>query len=222
LEKDKYYHIYNRGINGTMIFKNDENKRYFLRLIKKHLQDNVCILAYCLLNNHFHFVIQVKEDEKLVSQSFSNLFNAYAKAYNKQEGRTGTLFERPFKRKLITDEDYLRNVIVYTHTNPEHHKVIGDFRNFEFSSYSTFLSKNNKPLINIELDEVVSLFEDLENMDFVHGDSLGKQATSLDLSGFENVTGLSNKTNFNNPMKDTFFSYIHQLQDTITAKLAEV
>lgn len=154
LEKDKHYHIYNRGINGITIFKNDENKRYFLRLTQKHIAENVGILAYCLMNNHFHFVIQVKEDEKLVSQSFSNLFNAYAKAFNKQEDRTGTLFERPFKRKLIEDENYLRNVIVYAHTNPERHNVIGDFRNFEFSSYGIFLSKNKKYPLKIEINEV--------------------------------------------------------------------
>ncbi len=99
LERDHFYHIYNRSINGKTLFKTEENMRYFLQLAAKHLMSEMYIPAYCLMRNHFHLVIQVKEDGNKATQAFSNLFNAYAKAYNKQQNRTGSLFEKHFKRK---------------------------------------------------------------------------------------------------------------------------
>lgn len=135
LEKDCYYHIYNSGINSEKIFNNDENKTYFLKLVSKYLLDKVTIFSYCLLDNHFHFLIKVNADFQDTTQSFSNFFNAYAKAFNKSTGRTGSLFEKHFKRKKITNEEYLRNAIIYIHKNPENHKVVSDFSDYNFSSY---------------------------------------------------------------------------------------
>ena len=54
------------------------------------------------------------------SHQFSHLFNAYAQAYNKRNGRTGSLFIHPFKRKLIEDIEYFRNTVTYIHNNPVH------------------------------------------------------------------------------------------------------
>ena len=76
LEKECYYHIYNRGVNGCIIFENDENKNFFLRQLSKYLLDNVAIVAYCLMDNHFHLVVQLKAEQELVTQSFSNFFNS--------------------------------------------------------------------------------------------------------------------------------------------------
>ena len=70
LEQDCYYHIYNRGINGGPIFKSNENKSYFLKLINKYLSNKVSILAYCLMDNHYHMAIQVIEEEQIVTQAF--------------------------------------------------------------------------------------------------------------------------------------------------------
>ncbi len=95
LEKDHYYHIYNRGINGELIFKNDKNKQYFLKLLAKYMSDSLKIFAFCLMDNHFHFVVQVTDQEK-VTQQFSNFFNAYAKALIKC---------------MLVREVYLKNIL---------------------------------------------------------------------------------------------------------------
>jgi REP element-mobilizing transposase RayT len=95
LEKDCYYHIYNRGINGVNIFENEANKVYFLKQFSRYLSDKVSVLAYCLMNNHFHLLIRLDSEEKEVTQAFSNLFNSYAKAFNKQ----------------TEQEVYLRNIL---------------------------------------------------------------------------------------------------------------
>ncbi len=147
LVKGNYYHIYNRGINSETIFQDENNMVYFLKLIEKHLSPKVNILAYCLLNNHFHFVIEVLSEQKEISQAFSNLFNAYTKAYNKQNFRTGALLERPFKRKQIEDETYLKQLILYIHKNPENHKVVSDFKDYKFSSFNAYFL-NSETVIN--------------------------------------------------------------------------
>ena len=169
LEKDCYYHIYNRGINGGLIFKSNENKNYFLKLINKYLSDKVSILAYCLMDNHYHLAIQVLEDEQKVTQSFSNLFNAYAKAFNKMHNRTGSLFEKHFKRIKIGDDNYLRNLIIYVNTNPENHRAIKNYKTFKYSSYNSTISvSGNQDIIPIPKEEVITLFGDVENFEYLH------------------------------------------------------
>jgi len=145
LETEHYYHIFNRGINGCAIFKNDENKRCFLKLVLKHLGNKVSIYAYCLMGNHFHFILKINENAKLVTQALSNLFNAYAKSFNKQQSRTGSLFEKHFKRIKLTNEDYLIQLIIYIHLNPVHHLNI-NFENYNYSSYKSFLSSKETQL----------------------------------------------------------------------------
>ncbi len=217
IEKDHYYHIFNRGINSDVIFQNEDNMSYFLSLIKKHLDKKADVLAYCLMNNHFHLIVRIIEDESLVTQAFSNLFNAYAKAFNKQQNRTGTLFERPYKRIRITDEAYLKNLVIYIHKNPENHQnsenhhVVDHFEDYKFSSYHSYLM-GNVNFISKEKNYILNLFGDIDNFKYVH---------KSDLSGFQNLTGLSNQEK-PKTIKDKFYSYIQTLQDTITSKLEAV
>jgi REP element-mobilizing transposase RayT len=164
LDKDYTYHIYNRGINGETIFLNDENKKYFLHLIDKYLNNKCDVYAYCLMDNHFHILFTVTCENDIVTQGLSNMFNAYAKAFNKSNNRTRSLFEKHFKRIRITDENYLRKLIVYIHLNPKHHFDI-DFTNFKYSSYNSFLTDRETKLIR---NYVLELFGGKENFVFLH------------------------------------------------------
>ncbi len=60
-----YYHIYNRSINRELLFREDENYRFFLRQYKHYLSDHVDTYAYCLMPTHFHFAVRIKEDVAL-------------------------------------------------------------------------------------------------------------------------------------------------------------
>ena len=164
LEKDSFYHIYNRGINGTAIFFNEENKHFFLRQLNKYLKDKISIFAYCLMSNHFHLVIRLNQNEEEVTQAFSNFFNSYVKSVNKENNRTGSLFEKHFKRIKLTDEDYLKQLIVYVHLNPKHHLDI-KFEEYKFSSYESFLSLKETKL---EREEVLNFFDGIDNFIFCH------------------------------------------------------
>lgn len=214
LEKGKYYHIYNRGINSETIFQDENNMSYFLKLVKKYLEPKANILAYCLLKNHFHFSIEVLSETIEINQAFSNLFNAYTKAYNKQNSRTGALLERPFKRKVVKDEYYLKQLTIYIHRNPENHKIVDDFKAYKFSSYEDYFIESD--IIPIDGKKyIINLFDDLENFRILHNDNI---SSSFDFD----FDSSSRPARFEKParsMKDKFFKYIHELQDTITSKL---
>lgn len=167
LKSDQFYHIYNRGNNGENIFLEEKNYSYFLDLIKKHLLPVVEIYAYCLLKNHFHILLKTKieQDENKISQGFSNLFNAYAKAINKAYNKTGSLFQTRFSRNRITSEDYLRSLILYIHLNPKHHGFITDYHDYPHSSYDALISNKRTEL---RRTEVIKLFDDLNNFIYCH------------------------------------------------------
>ncbi len=174
LEPTFFYHFYNRGNNKENIFVEKANHHYFLSLIEKYLIPVADIYAYCLLPNHFHFVIKMKEAEQLpvkiqigktkLSQPFSNLFNAYTKAFNKKYNRTGSLFQKHPKRIKVESDEYLQQLIVYVNTNPTHHEL-GDYETYVFSSYQALIS--NSPTL-IKRKEVIDLFDTVENLKYMH------------------------------------------------------
>lgn len=65
---------------------------------------------------------------------FSHLFNSYAQAFNKRFGRTGSLFQHPFKRKLIEHERYFKHMVLYIHNNPIHHGFCSHASEYPWSS----------------------------------------------------------------------------------------
>jgi REP element-mobilizing transposase RayT len=178
------YHVYNQSVGKEKLFRNEGNYRYFLDLSKKYLVPYFDILSYCLMPNHFHLVIMVKEEEELIqylegkasgaidyplflSRKFSHLFNSYAQAYNKVYHRRGSLFKNRFYRKRINDLDYMRTAIHYVHFNPVVSGLCVKPQDWKWSSFSAFLDMNKSSLVSRE--EVIRCFGDLENFLFVHG-----------------------------------------------------
>jgi len=173
LQYGKYYHIFNRGNNRENIFVEERNYRYFLELYAKHVMPIADTYAYCLLRNHFHFLVRIKtvEEQDLSgllrkpSQHFSNLFNAYAKAFNKAYHRTGALFQRPFGRIEVASDTYFVYLVIYIHQNPQKHGFVEDFRTWPYSSYQALLS--TKPT-RLRRDDVLEWFQGLDHFEDVH------------------------------------------------------
>jgi REP element-mobilizing transposase RayT len=67
IEHEKYYHIYNRGINGEILFREPENYKHFLRLYEKYIDPVAETFAWCLLRNHFHLLVRIKEEDEIAS-----------------------------------------------------------------------------------------------------------------------------------------------------------
>lgn len=171
LTYENYYHIYNRGINSCNLFPEEENYRYFMKLYNKYISPVADTLAWALMPNHFHFLIRIKEPVQNLSglkpphQYFSNLFNAYTKAFNKRYQRHGALFERPFRRKLIDNDNFLRNVLIYIHSNPIHHGFCNFPEEYPWSSYHDYFL--DEP-VNIFPEVIIELFDDLDNFKYMH------------------------------------------------------
>jgi len=127
-------HFYNRANGNEKLFLSDDNYLFFIQKYSQYLSI-VNTYCYCLMPNHFHFLISIKSEkelrnyfseikkeeydlEKQISNQFSNFFNSYSKAFNKVYNRKGSLFMNSFKRKHITDKNYLKQVIYYIHHNP--------------------------------------------------------------------------------------------------------
>jgi len=147
-----YYHIYNRSVDRKPMFKSDGNYEYFLKRYDYYLDGYADTYAYCLMNNHFHFLIRISDEDELaainkkkltvhdlISNRFKQLFQSYALAFNKQQERIGTLFQTPFKRVLVDNENYFSRLVYYIHANPQLHGFIDDFREYTWSSYGRVL-----------------------------------------------------------------------------------
>ncbi len=65
LEHDKFYHIYNCGINSTDLFKEKSNYEYFLGLYDKYIYPVADTYSWCLMKNHFHLLVRIKEEEEI-------------------------------------------------------------------------------------------------------------------------------------------------------------
>jgi putative transposase len=155
MEEGKFYHIFNRGNNKQNIFFEKKNYYHFLNLFDKYLAVHVDVYSYCLMPNHFHFLIKLKETTEVlkpilesgklspISKAFRDFFIAYSKSINKAYDRTGALFQQKFKRKEITDDGYFTSVVQYIHANPIEAKLCNNYEEWEFSSYNAIVGNGN-------------------------------------------------------------------------------
>lgn len=171
IEQGHYYHIFNKGNNSQTVFFEDDNYVYFLMLLKRYLLDVSDVYCYCLLPNHFHILIRIKDEADDPSQKLSNLFNAYTKAINKRFDRSGSLFQKPFKRIKVTNETYLKTLVLYIHLNPIKHQISDNFSEYEYSSYQAIVSKLNTKIVK---DDVIDWFDSMDHFIEVHKDQKNK------------------------------------------------
>ena len=145
-----YYHVYNRGANRQAIFKSDKNYVYLLRQVKEAAQQHaIAMIAYCLMPNHYHFVVR-QEGEQLVSLFVQAIFNSYTKAFNKMWGRSGTLFEGPFKSIHITHDEYLLHLCRYVHLNPVAANLVHQPEQWAYSNCAGWLGLRSGTLVDQE------------------------------------------------------------------------
>lgn len=193
LHPGQYFHIFNRGINGMPVFFEKKNYHFFLKQYSKYVHPFVKTFAYCLLENHYHLLIQVREEEELklaikknidepfhwhVSNGFSSFLQSYTRAMNKVYDRTGAIFETPFKRIEVTEDSYFSTLIRYIHHNPQKHRIIKDFRDYPYSSYHAHLYESATKL---NREEVLEWFKGRKHYETFHQD---QKQTTLDRKWF--------------------------------------
>ncbi len=182
LQPNTYYHIYNRVNGNDLLFKNAENYSFFLQKFALYIHPIADVYCWCLMPNHFHFLIKIRTEEELIltfpkfkdalddltfpkfktleklerqlSKQFSNLFSCYTQAFIKVNNRKGSLFMKNFKYKEVNTDAYLSNLILYIHANPVHHGFVKNISDWQFSSYHTFLSYKPTQLKRLETLEI--------------------------------------------------------------------
>lgn len=157
-----YYHIYNRGVEKRKIFQSQEDYKIFLKFLKTYLEpvqeqpkidvhlknysfrgvrrplnnfnDEIELIAYCLMPNHFHLLIYQKI-ERSIEFFMRSLGTKYSQYFNKKYNRVGYLFQGTYKAALIENDAYLLHLSRYIHLNPSKETPLKDV----YSSYGDYL-----------------------------------------------------------------------------------
>ena len=143
-----YYHLYTRGAHKASLFREHDNYVYVLHQVKKVIgEQNLTVIAYCLLSNHYHILVRQNGDAAagLLAQY---VFNAYSKAYNTRYEHSGTLFEGPFRAIKVDSQNYLLHLCRYIHANPVRHGIVTELEEWPYSNYLEWLGLRNGELLD--------------------------------------------------------------------------
>ena len=134
-QENSYYHVYNRGVEKRDVFCDEQDYRVFLSYLQTYLSDpkklpeqypshilsnfnnNIELLCYCLMPNHFHFLIH-QHYSTVITDFMRSLFSRYSVYFNKKYDRVGSLFQGKYKAVLIKSEEQLVYITHYLHNNP--------------------------------------------------------------------------------------------------------
>jgi len=169
-KKNTFYHIYNKSVGNELMFRDSENYRYFMQRWSNYLDDYADVYAYCLMPDHFHFLIRLKNSitgdiHKKAGDAFRNFFASYTLSFNSYWNRTGTLFANSYKRIPVKRRNYLSALIRYIHENPVEHKFVDDCRLWKYSSYRAILSQKDT---KVKRNEVLTLLGGKKEYENLH------------------------------------------------------
>jgi len=164
-----HYHVYNRGVNKSPIFLDEQDFKIFLGYIKLYLEPpnlqglalqdengrtispskepknymgEIELLAYCLMPNHFHLLIRQNNDRG-IAEFMHSLIQRYVIYFNKKYARVGGLFQSRYKTVLIEDENQFVYITKYIHRNPIDILPAGPgpagLEAYKYSSYGNYL-----------------------------------------------------------------------------------
>jgi REP element-mobilizing transposase RayT len=140
-----FYHVISRGISHESLFRSHRDKEKFLEYIEKVSERfSIIIHTYCLMNTHYHLLIETSEPN--LSQSIQWLNVSYAIYFNRKHNRSGYLFQGRFKAILIDADAYLKQLSRYIHLNPVKAKLVSSAGLYRWSSYPAFTGKQTPPM----------------------------------------------------------------------------
>jgi len=147
-----YYHIYNRGVNRKKIFFEDRNYVFFLFNIERYIFSLADLAAYCLMPNHYHLLIYIRETSEVtsevrltsevtseVSRAMMRLSVSYTKTINLRYDRVGPLFQGAFQAKYVETGPYLSHLIGYIHLNPVTSELVDNPEDWLYSSFRDYM-----------------------------------------------------------------------------------
>jgi len=176
---DSYYHVFNRGVEKRDIFLDDEDYHMFIyylliylsplekviekypklpfRLYNKNLSQEVDIISYCLMPNHFHLLLKQRTRDG-VSKLLKQVTNGYTLYFNKKYNRVGGLMQGRFKAVRIPTDELLMHISRYIHLNPVVAGISKDPKDYKWSSYKDYFRGDDT---FVKTREILGLFESL-------------------------------------------------------------
>ncbi len=156
-----YYHVYNRGAGGAAVFKDSQDKRKFLSILERYLDEtnenyltfDIELLAYCVMNNHYHLLLYQDSEPDEITKLMRSVSTAYSMYYNLRYKNKGHVFQSVFRASRITEEPYLLHISRYIHLNPRTYKT------YYWSSLKYYL--NTTPPNWIHPDRIVDTTPEL-------------------------------------------------------------
>ena len=137
IEIPGYYHIINRGVGQRNVFLSYEDFKTFEELLCKLSKEfDITIHNFCLMNNHYHLLIENKKEN--LSKFMRQLGMSYSIYFNKKYKRIGHLWQGRYKSWFITDEAYLYTLMRYIEQNPLKVGIVNNLFNYNFSSFRYF------------------------------------------------------------------------------------
>jgi putative transposase len=146
LISEHYYHIYNKAVTDNLLFVNNENYLFFISKIQEYILETADILAYCLMPNHYHLIVQIKDLD--FPSSMRKLALSYVVAFNNFYDRKGHLFSGRYQRKHVEDIRYLLHLSRYIHLNPVKAKLVQKAEEWKFSSYQEYIGLAEPDFVN--------------------------------------------------------------------------
>jgi REP element-mobilizing transposase RayT len=140
-----FYHVYSRGNQKQPIFFSDDDRYYFLKVLREVHQRMGCIIhLYCLMDSHYHLGLETPEAN--LSRIMHFLNTAYSVYLNKKHDRCGHLFQGRYKAILVQADAYARVLTTYIHGNPVRKKIVEHPEHFPWSSCQDYYGiRNSQP-----------------------------------------------------------------------------
>ncbi len=146
--KDTIFHMYNRTVENENLFREESDYDLFLTILQNKMDVvQVSIFSYCLMPNHFHFLLRQDSDTP-VYRLFNALFSSYVQKYNLKYGRKGALMAGPLQSKVIDKDDYLLNVSRYIHLNPVKAGLVSHPEDWKYSNFREWVGIRKGKLFN--------------------------------------------------------------------------
>lgn len=150
------YHVTSRGNDRKAIYKDDSDRELFLNTLSQVTQRFHWIChAYCLMNNHYHLIIETPDGN--LSKGMRQLNGVYTQAFNKRHRRVGHVFQGRFKGILVQKDSHFLEVCRYVVLNPVRAKMVSHPRQWKWSSYRA-TAGNTQPHSCLTIDEILSHF----------------------------------------------------------------
>jgi len=132
------FHIYNHAVDDRDLFCDPGDYKTYLHFLEQQITQDFSIISYCLMPNHFHFLIR-QNTTKPVSLLLEQPNKRYARYFNHKYSRKGRLFQSKLQHKVLLENSYLINVCAYIHANPLAARLVDKPEDWEYSNFPDFM-----------------------------------------------------------------------------------